>query len=144
MIERIEQFILHMLKRRNGKMDLYELKTRVLIAFKPEMIDSNIVDRVLHTMKINNYISIEEIESDEFKRCVDSTKDKRIKNVYQYCRKRYHTEMYAVITELGKIKYLHNIYCFSLHQGDSNLSAMENMRRAMKEMDFYTTPPDKC
>ena len=144
MIRRIEQYFLHLLLR-YPQLDLLELKTRALAVWSREGIGENIIEKVLFILKLDGLIAIEEEETPEFRKCLESVeKDKRIKNPRKYCKERYPVPMRAMITELGKIRYLHNIYCFSLEQGDSHLNALENMKRASKDIGFPTIPPDKC
>ncbi len=138
----IEHFLLHLLAKNKSKNDLYLIKTLLLLYTDAS---DETINRVLAIMQRDGYIVIAEEPNEMFKQCLETNgNNKRIKNVAVYCRERYPTRMTIQITDLGLIRYLHNVYCLTLLAGEDIETALLNFRAAMRSIDFYTEPPSSC
>lgn len=139
-IYNLEQFILFLLVKHN-QLDLRELKLKIL---KTEPLSEKLFKYQLALLEEDGYIELVEEQSAEFKRCLEKSIDRRIKDIKTYCKKRYPSVIKIKPTDSGRIKYLHNCFCLSYCYSKSAETALVNMKLCEDLADIKTKPPEKC
>jgi len=142
-IYNLEQYILFLMIKYN-ELDLRHLKLKIERA-EPTLNDK-LLNYQLSLLKEEGYIEFIFIEeqSEEYKKCLEKTTDRRIKNIVKYCKQKYPSRILLKITDSGKIKYIHNCYCLSYCGTKNEKTALHNMILCEELADIKTKPPSKC
>jgi predicted transcriptional regulator len=95
-------------------------------------------------LREEGFIEFIEEQSEEYKKCLEKSTDRRIKNIAKYCKERYPVKILLKITDSGKIKYINNCYCSSYCISKNVETAEMNMKLCEELADLKTKPPSKC
>lgn len=134
---------------------LNELKARVLLNFPG--LSPSILKLILYDLSNNRYIVTKMSQSPEYRECVEKAKnDKRVKNPNKHCIKKHPASIVVDVTDSGKVKYAHLVYCLSkaedqIDQNDPAFSVLnithayeDNFKLACQWAGIDTVPPAQC
>ena len=138
-----KHYLLHLLIK-NKEMYLDDLQNSMIFAFA-RLLSTKEINKMILRMKKAGLIDVKEVETKEYKQCVEEYNNKKtVKNPYITCKKKYPVDITISITETGEIAYIQSVYCLSLALGDSRLTALENMKMVEEELGVKTVPPPDC